>query len=92
MMTKEELQERLFKLEDRVRILEDRNPPFKKPNQVEVQEYFNYKNRGNLAEDFYNFYESKNWMVGKSKMKDWKRAAARWMSQNKETKSNIFDI
>lgn len=92
-MTKEELQERLFKLEDRVRILEDRNPPFKKPTQAEVQDYFNFKNRGELAEDYFNFYDSKGWMVGKTKMKDWKRAAARWISQNPgKEKNTIFDL
>lgn len=39
------------------------------------------------AESFWNFYESKNWMVGKNKMKDWKKAIAGWESRNKE-KSN----
>ena len=29
---------------------------------------------------FYNFYESKNWMVGKNKMKCWKAASRNWMS------------
>lgn len=100
MSSKEELQERLYKLEaefdkllERVRILEDRNPPFKKPSQLEVQEYFNLKSAGEYAEDFFNFYESKGWMVGKNKMKDWKRAAAKWIStQPKNEKSTIFDL
>lgn len=100
MSSKEELQDRLYKLEDkydklleRVKILEDRNPPFKKPTQHEVQEYFNFKSAGQYAEDFFNFYESKGWMVGKNKMKDWKRAATKWIStQPKNEKSTIFDL
>jgi hypothetical protein len=87
------LEKLILKLTERVQILEDRNPPFKKPAQAEVQEYFNFKNRGELAEDFYNFYDSKGWMVGKVKMKDWKRAAARWINSNpNKQKSSIFDI
>ena len=30
------------------------------------------------AEQFYDFYESKNWMVGKNKMKDWKACVRTW--------------
>lgn len=33
----------------------------------------------NEAEKFCNFYESKNWHVGKNKMKKWKAAASNWM-------------
>ena len=29
-------------------------------------------------EEFIDFYESKNWMVGKNKMAKWKAAASRW--------------
>ena len=92
-MSTEELQKRLFALEERVKRLEDRNPPFKKPTQAETQEYFNFKDRGELAEGFFNFYESKGWMVGKTKMKDWKRAAARWINSNPVKENNsIFDL
>lgn len=30
------------------------------------------------AEKFFNFYESKGWMVGKNKMKNWKAAIKTW--------------
>jgi hypothetical protein len=30
------------------------------------------------AEKFWNFYESKNWMIGKNKMKSWKAAIKTW--------------
>ena len=30
---------------------------------------------------FINFYESKGWMVGKNKMKDWKAAVRNWRSE-----------
>ncbi|MFT3982277.1 MAG: hypothetical protein QM697_00100 [Lachnospiraceae bacterium] len=46
------------------------------------------------AERFVDFYTSKNWMVGKNKMKDWKAAVRGWASRNKETagqKQNKFN-
>ena len=30
------------------------------------------------ADKFWNFYESKNWMVGKNKMKSWKASIKTW--------------
>jgi len=36
------------------------------------------------AVSFYNFYESKNWMIGKNKMADWKKALGGWESRNLE--------
>lgn len=36
------------------------------------------------AQKFYNFYESKGWMIGKNKMKNWKAAIKTWKFE-KET-------
>jgi len=36
------------------------------------------------AQKFEAFYDSKNWMVGKSKMKNWKSAAKGWILRNNE--------
>lgn len=38
---------------------------------------------------FINFYESKNWMVGKNKMTKWKNAASGWISRDKEVRQGI---
>jgi len=38
---------------------------------------------------FWNFYESKNWMVGKNKMKNWKAAGANWISRNSNLKKSM---
>ena len=38
------------------------------------------------ADRFVDFYESKNWYVGKNKMKDWKAAVRNWArSQRQES-------
>lgn len=36
------------------------------------------------GEKFFNFYTSKGWFVGKSKMKDWKAAARNWIKRNND--------
>lgn len=37
------------------------------------------------AENFVNFYESKGWLVGKTKMQVWKGAAANWLARLRES-------
>ena len=55
---------------------------FKAPTLAEVCELVADENLNMDASAFINFYESKGWMVGKSKMKDWKAAARGWSSRN----------
>ncbi|HEX8575786.1 MAG TPA: DUF6291 domain-containing protein [Flavobacterium sp.] len=61
---------------------------FSPPSLLEVQEFIIEKKYGVNAHSFWNFYESKNWMVGKNKMKDWKKAVAGWDSREKENLKN----
>ena len=42
---------------------------------------------GREADKFINFYNSKGWVVGKTKMKDWKSACNGWVSRNYETQA-----
>jgi len=39
------------------------------------------------ADKFINFYQSKNWYVGKTKMKDWRAAARGWISRMNDFKN-----
>jgi len=48
------------------------------PSRKEVEEYVREHAPQICAQEFYDFYESKNWMVGKNKMKQWKSAVATW--------------
>lgn len=56
---------------------------FKKPSIEEIKEYCLERNNSIDAEYFYDFYESKNWYVGKNKMKDWKASIRTWERNNK---------
>ena len=56
---------------------------FQKPTFEQVEEYMKERGMSNYASRFHNFYESKGWMVGKNKMKDWKAAVRNWEDDKK---------
>lgn len=68
-------------------IEEDREKPQKRfvpPTLEEVQAYIVEKDYCVDAESFIAFYQSKNWYVGKNKMKDWKAALVTWEKRERE--------
>lgn len=68
---------------------------FVPPTHQDVSDYCQEKGYTNVdIERFIDFYESKGWMVGKNKMKDWRAAVRNWnRSQRQEltTKGNKFN-
>lgn len=61
----------------------NRGNVFIPPTVDEVREYC-YQRQNNIdPESFVDFYASKGWMVGKSKMKDWKAAVRTWERNRK---------
>lgn len=64
---------------------------FIKPTLEEVQNYCMERNNNIDAEYFIDFYESKGWLVGKTKMKDWKACIRTWENKNKKTKKEEID-
>ena len=59
---------------------------FKPPTVSEASDYFSERGADpSEAERFVDFYESKGWVVGKSKMKCWKSAVRNWIRSNKQT-------
>lgn len=59
---------------------------FTPPSLEEVKEYIREKGYIIDAESFINFYESKGWMVGKNKMKNWRAALVTWELRHKRDK------
>ena len=62
---------------------------FKAPTLQECMERF--EEAGSSADEgekFFNFYESKGWMIGRNKMKDWKAAARNWIKRNNDEQRN----
>ena len=65
------------------------NRGFVKPTVEDVRAYCTERNNNVDAESFVDFYESKGWMVGKNKMKDWKAAVRTWeRSRNSNCNNN----
>ena len=57
----------------------ERNRRFAPPTIEEVREYCSTCGLENLdPQSFIDFYESKDWMVGRNKMRDWRAAARGW--------------
>ena len=59
---------------------------FKKPTVNEIAEYCIERKNNIDAETFYDFYESKDWKIGKNKMKSWKACVRTW--EKRQTKNN----
>ena len=58
---------------------------FNPPTDIETVNYFISKDSNpSEAERFWLFYDSKNWMIGKTKMKRWQSAASGWIKRNKD--------
>lgn len=60
---------------------------FVPPTLDEVKNYCIEKNYGIDPEAFIAFYQSKNWMIGKNKMRCWKSATTTWEKRNKHEQS-----
>lgn len=55
---------------------------FSKPTIEEIEEYCNERKNGIDPEYFFNYYESKGWVIGKSPMKSWKSSVITWEKNN----------
>jgi len=60
------------------------NKLFTIPNISEVESYCLERKNSIEAESFINFYDSKGWMVGKNKMKDWRACIRTWEMREKK--------
>lgn len=60
------------------RVAPTKAPYFTPPTIEEIREYCVSRNNNVNPEQFYDFYESKGWMVGNARMKDWKAAVRTW--------------
>lgn len=68
----------------------ERTSYFVVPKIEDIKAYINRQNYSFDAESFYDFYESKGWMVGKNKMKDWKAAVRNWQRMDKERNTRNY--
>ena len=71
-----------------MRACEGEKKPAKRFQKPTLDELITYKQKANLAlvdcEAFFDFYESKGWVVGKNPMKDWQAAMRNWERTERE--------
>lgn len=65
---------------------------FVKPTIEELSEYMDSINMNDVSNKFFDFYESKGWMIGKNKMKDWKSAVRTWKPNNLKVSTNTHKL
>jgi len=63
----------------------------KKPSIEEIKDYCLERNNGIDAEQFFDFYESKGWLVGKNKMKNWQAAVRTWEKRKQQNPTSKID-
>ena len=59
---------------------------FTKPSIEEIEQYCRERKNSIDAKHFYDYYESKGWLVGKAKMKDWKACIRTWEANDKKAR------
>ena len=58
---------------------------FVKPKIEQVKDYMKEQGMNDIADKWFNHYESNGWMVGKNKMRDWKASVRTWKLNNLQT-------
>ena len=81
-------------IKDKIIEIDTKNKPKRKttvskvftpPTVKEIKEYCLVRDNNIDAEHFHDFYQSKGWLVGRVKMKDWKAAVRTWERSNNNT-------
>lgn len=69
----------------------EKHSHFQKPTVAEIESYCQERKNGINAQRFFDYYESKGWVVGKSPMKDWKASVRTWEQKaDSPTPANVF--
>ena len=73
-----------------IELQKDKKTPtvFSPPSVEEVEDYCRSRGNGIGGQEFVDFYESKGWMIGKNRMKDWKAAVRTWENERKKRGSS----
>ena len=64
---------------------------FRKPTVEEVCAYCRERGNGIDPAYFVDYYDSKGWMIGKSKMKDWKATVRNWERRERNSQNGTRD-
>ena len=71
---------------DDIRALKEQKRRFEPPTLAEVRKYCKERKNNVNPVKWWNFYNAKNWMIGKTKMSKWQSAVITW----EEDKTDLF--
>jgi|TARA_Y100000034_G_scaffold47492_1_gene58473 hypothetical protein len=69
---------------------EKRKGRFAPPSKEDVKAYCLERNNQVNAQSFIDFYTAKDWLIGKTRMKDWRAAVRTWENRDKQSKSTVL--
>jgi len=81
-----------------IAVVKEKVKRFIRPTPAEICFYMTERDAGHTitcreeANKFYDFYESKGWVVGRNKMKCWKAAVRNWLKGAKEKSVASKDV
>lgn len=70
---------------------ESKKDRFVKPTLDELKEYMLSIEMLDISNKFFDFYESKGWLIGKNKMKDWKSAVRTWKPNHLQQAQVVYN-
>lgn len=79
------------KVKGKSRVVRFSAPPFDELNDYFFERLQSKETAHFEAQKFFDFYQSKGWMVGKNKMKDWRAAVRQWILRMNEFKKEKSD-
>lgn len=65
----------------------EKSTRFIPPTQIEIENYCLERRNDVDPKKWFNFYQAKNWMIGRNKMKDWKAAVRTWENNDKNSQN-----
>jgi len=65
---------------------------FKIPTIIDIKEYCNERKNTVDPETFFDFYESKDWLIGKNKMKNWRACVRTWEKNTVKDKTGRKEL
>lgn len=68
----------------------DKNSRFVRPTLEDVRQYCTERNNRVDAVKFINHYEANGWMIGKTRMKDWRAAVRTWEGRSDPMRAGPF--
>lgn len=91
-ITRKSIKEKIAELENRGKIVKPKSETtrFSKPTIPQIMDYCLERQNSVDAMKFFDYYESKGWVIGKSPMKSWQAAIRTWEGNTKDQQPKLI--